>query len=279
MSEELIVDPGLEVPGGAPAAPNVEVSSEGKKEPKEDQAKALGWKPLEAWVEDGHDPDDHVSAKEFVARESFFKKISSQNRELSSLRQRLDEQSQFQGILFEEARKKALSELKAQHRQAVEDGDPVKADQLVTEIEAQARQPVLQPRAPQGMDPAIQSWMDDNAWYQTDDIKRPFANDVGAAFINQYRVANGGRVPAPIDVLNHVSTKIKERFPTVRKTVQGPGSSPEGNTSRGANKGTGFKESDLTDTELNIMNDLVKKGEMTKEKYLASMASLKKGRS
>jgi hypothetical protein len=276
MTEE-VKDAGVEIAKGEAAAANVETSQTAKKEAKEDQARAMGWKSEAEWVEDGKDPEDHVSAKEFVNRQSFFKKIEAQNREMANLRGALDEQSRFNKMVFDEAKKKAIEELKAQHRQAVEDGQADKATEIADKIADEKAKPAPQGNTVQGPSPIAKQWVEDNPWYQQDDVKRAYANEQGAVYINYQRAATG-RIPSEEDILNHVANKVKEKFPAQpRRTVTAPAGGVEGAGNRtGKTKTNGISRDDLSPMEQTMMDTLVKKGKITEQKYLEQMTALNK---
>jgi len=275
-----IKDPGVDVGKGPDAETNVEVTAP-QKEPKEDQARSMGWVNLHEWTEAGNDPEDHVSAKEFVARDSFFKKINAQNKENSTLRQQIQSLQHTQKLIFEEAKRRAIQELKDKHNEAVEAGDLAKADQLVDEISKKHAEPNPVQPAPSGPSAYVQQWMQDNSWYAENDVKRAYANAVGVDYVNQYRMSNNGAIPSEEETLTHVEKRVKEKFPVERKplnktTVQAPHSPAAVASQTGRTKKPGLTVDDLSPMEQSIMKSLVARGDITEEKYLADIEALNK---
>jgi hypothetical protein len=185
----------------------------------------------------------------------------------------------FQQTLFEHAKEEALRELKAQHRQAVENGDLQAADVIVDRIQQTSKaQPPRSnlPTTQPAVQEAVDSWKSENPWYESNRAMRAFADVEGAKFITAYRQNNQGAIPAPEEVLQHVTKEVKGEFKDhfAPKTPKGP-PSPEGggNTPSRTPKGK-FSEADLNPDERRVMESLVRRGQMTKEQYIKSLAEL-----
>jgi hypothetical protein len=239
----------------------------------------MGWVNLDEWTEQGHHPDDHRSAKEFVERDSFFKKIAAQKRQLALQDAKITELSKFQQVLFDHAKEEALRELKAQHRIAVENGDLQAADVLVDRIQqtSKAQPPRSQvPPSQPAVQEAVESWKAENKWYDTNRAMRAFADVEGAKYINAYRQNNKGAIPAPEEVLEHVTKEVKNEFKdqfAPRPPKAPPSPEGSGNAPSRAPKSK-FSEADLNPDERRVMESLVRRGQMTKEQYIKSLAEL-----
>lgn len=265
-TENQTVDAGTDIPGEA--KPSGVVSK------YETQAIDMGWVPKEDWVEAGHDPEDHRSAKEFVERDSLYKRIKSYSTRVGQLERQLAEQSDFQARLFQEAQTQALKKLKEQHAVAVEDGDIKKADQLVDEITRRAAQPIpIQPRNDGGQ-VEFEQWANENSWYKTDKVKTKFADQVGAEFAREYMMKTQRR-PTTTEVLEHVEKEIAENFKAERPRGPTPPAGETRRSSSGNRKG-GLQKSDLSEVELEVMTALIKSGDITEEKYLSNLDNLAK---
>ena len=259
-------DPGIEVPG--------EVKPQGSPGSKyEEQARAMGWVPEDEWVEAGHDPEDHRSAKEFVERDSLYKRIKSYSNRTAQLERQLAEQAEFQAKIFETARAQALADLEAKHSQAVEDGDVRKANELAREMTKQAAIPAPQANTGAMSQAEFDEWKESNSWYQTDKIRTKFADQAGAEFAREY-IQKHGRRPTTTEVLEHVDKEVKESFKEERP--RGPASPAGATNRRSGGRKTGLSRADLSDVETMVMDALIKSGDITEEKYLKNLEDLQK---
>src|SRR6266566_4450267 len=119
MTEEKKVVPekGTEIPG---ESQETSLSPRDQQElAVKDKARTLGWKPS---TEYDKDPADWVSAREFLARQSFFDKIKSQSSEIRSLRDDIKAMSQHFSQMKEVEYKRALSEIKSERKEAISAG-------------------------------------------------------------------------------------------------------------------------------------------------------------
>lgn len=184
-----------------PPVPDTELPAEpieGDDAAIEARAREMGWKPL---AEYRGPPGKWQPAADFVARgENILPIMRQQNRaltekvgrfegEITSMRRTLEEQSRIIKDLRDMGRKadqrgydRAMAEIKAQQRQAVERGDTATYDQLVEQAEALASErpaapvPATTTEAPKPPDPpprpalspAVQAFVAQNAWFNAD---------------------------------------------------------------------------------------------------------------
>lgn len=245
--------------------------------PDEEKALSSGWVPKAKWVEAGNDESTWRSAREFNERGELFSAISSTKRELRQTQATLTALQKHHNYVFERAHQKAREELKKEKRQAIRMEDFERAEELDSELEqldsnhnaerqivAQVQQQV---QATGGVHPDFQAWQDRNTWYNSDQDLHDFAEAAGMAYYKSHPQA------APADVLKHVEATVKKAYPEkfgVRKTAPSPVAS--------ANKTTRTARSaaeDLDDTELSIMNNLVRAGVMTEAEYRAELKKVK----
>ena len=229
---------------------------------EEEQATKDGWMPLEKWEASGNNPKDHRSAREFNDRGELLRKISEQNKYIQKVNQGVETLKSHHSKVYESAYQKALTDLKAAHEKAVEDGDPKKANQIVDQIQnttaALVNQRALsqaEANQPQGPSPELQDWKSKNRWYEEDEDMRTFADAVGFKYVNQ----KGGQV-TPEEVLAHVERKVKDRFmksEPKKETAPNPVAGAA-NTQQKVIKPThNIKKSDLDENELRAMKDFV----------------------
>lgn len=224
------------------------------------QAMSMGWKPKEQFE---GDDSTWIDAKEFVGRKSLFDKIDAQSREIKDLRKTMiDFRSHYEKVRETEY-KRAVSDLKAQRKEALKEEDVqtvLQIDDQLEELEQKKEDFVPQKTATQQVSPQFTTWVAENQWYQTDAEMARIADGIGFGYMQQYP---GSSEEA---VFSHVNKRMKEIFPEkfggkkMVPTVDG-----------GGNRQTTGKTSGVfklpTEAE-EMMNRFVKAGVMTREEYI-----------
>lgn len=237
----------------------------------EQRAIELGWRPKEEFH---GDEDDFIDAKEFVRRQPLFEKIEAQNRQIKNVTKALESFKTHYTRVEQAAVERALATLKTQRKDALSDGDGdrfellddeiKKAEAKVAEIEQVKNQPIVEEPV---IHPEWQAFERRNPWYQTTSYMRKFADELGTNLASQG--------VAPSDVLKQVEQAVRKEFPN-KFTNPNKEHAPSVEQSRGASKSGGkSEESLLSDQERKIMNDLVRSGLLTKEKYIADLKAVK----
>ncbi len=269
MVEVVRSDVGIEVPGeqkGSTQSPNKQ------EEAIESKASTLGWRPVDEFK---GDPADWRPAKEFLDRQSLFDKIRSVKDENYHLKRDLETIKGYVERMSDIEYKKALRDLTAQRREAIKDAEPEKVEELDTQIDElkETRQTVKQEATT--VHPAFVKWQEEQQWYGKDAELRREADSLGVGYSSTHKGA------PPEEVLDYVTDRIKKMYPEKFgeqevQTRRGPAVEGGGNrkVSTTSKKGT-LAESDLDDTETRIMNALVKRKVLTKEKYLSDLAIAK----
>ncbi len=175
----------------------------------EDRARELGWKPAEEF--DGPE-EKWVEADEFVRRQPLFEKIESEKKARVALEKALELNNKAMRELGEHSKrqaeagyKRALRELKAERRAALEDGQIVLADEIQERIDE--LKPEETPEVPE-FNPGKQrldQWMSENKWYTQDVEMREVADGVAKAHF-----ARGG---SPEGVFEVIEARIKKLYP------------------------------------------------------------------
>lgn len=202
MAIEVDVDTGDNLPEGqeqqTQAAPEVSEV--------EQRAREQGWVPKEEWHGEGKWRD----AEAFLDRGELFGKIDSQNKELRSIRETLNQFKNHHKKVQETAYKKALSDLRAAKKDALIEGDPdkvIEVDEQIQEVrEAQAQ--IEQSRnehVPQEEHPVFANWREQNTWYDNTKKMRLWADARGLEL--------GREGHSPLEVLKQISKEAKEEFP------------------------------------------------------------------
>jgi len=259
MSEELNTESGEQV-----------VDQTSQPSEIETQALNLGWRPKEEF--DGPE-EAFIDAKEFVRRQPLFDKISQQSREIKEVRKALEAFKLHYTTVKETEYNRALSQLKDARKAALSDGDGDRfeaIDQEIKSVESQVSAIKQAQDAPLVKDevvhPEFQAWANQNRWYSETKYMREFADEHGS------KLAAQGM--APSDVLKAVTLAVKKEFPH-KFTNPNKASAPvTGNGAPGAKQSGKFTEANLSPMEKQIMNTLVRSGQLTKEKYLADLASV-----
>jgi len=236
-----------------------------------------GWKPKDQF--DG-DEEEFVTAAEFKRRGELFRKISDTNRRLDRATNALTALQQHQKKLYEAGYTKALEDLHAQHAVAVEEGDSKAAAQIVkqiattTEQAVQARQVQVAPAEP----PAVMTeFLEKNSsWYQKDDVMTAYADAEGFKFAQAELRA--GRQATVEGVLNHVTTKVREKFPSQlggKRSAMPPAVGPASSPTRMPVRKPNFTRDDLSDLEKQVMKGFASEGVMTEEEYMNDIKKMR----
>ena len=167
----------------------------------ETEALKYGWKAKDQWEGEA---DDFRSAKEFMERASFFKKINDLNRKLEQTTGALSAMQQHHNHVYKTSYDQAMKDLKLEHRAAVEAGDPDKADGVLDKMEAKRQEAVQVVRSNQIQAPVINADFEDfveknQTWYGKDEVMTAYADRLG--FERANADVSSGRKPEPAKVL------------------------------------------------------------------------------
>lgn len=232
-------------------------------DPVEQEARSQGWLPKEEYT---GDPVKWVSAETFVARAPLFDKIDELSRKLKAVDQSNQALRDHYVKLKEVEYDRALSALRAEHRDRLEQGDLIGADEVkdkIQEVRDEQKESKRQTQVPQdpGPNPEFVAWVDKNKWYATDEELRDAADVYGARYHKQGL--------SPKEVLLKVSEQIRKTFPEkFRNPNKDTASAVEGKGSSQRSTKAPSIEDSMTSEEKRIMNRLVNSGVMTKAEYL-----------
>lgn len=250
------------------------------------QAMDKGWTDQTGWEGES---ELWVDAGEFIRRGELMDRISDQSRqlrtsqeEISALKEGITVLTSHNKTIAEQEYKKALTDLKAQKANAMDEGDNrkvVEIDERLDELkearkeldsEPQKNEPTTQKN--QQIDNRILEWQEDNTWY-TSDVAMQGAADAHAMDYVRRNPHLEGNVDA---VLGYVTTKMKEEFP---ERTGGTRRRPAGTVdsgSTGATKGrsTKAKAASLTGQQRKIAEKFVTSGVMTMDEYVAKLSEV-----
>lgn len=250
------------------------------------EAALLGWVPKE----DFHgNADDWVDAETFVRRGKEINPILRKNNaklmgiiaelknDLQAKGKAIDEFRDYHAQVEERAYKRALADLKAEKTVALREGDAERVIEIDDQIdavkeEAQAAKAAAAakkaPPAPPPTDPALDAWMAENPWFNTD---REMTN-VATAFAET--LATEGKRGA--DLLKEVDKKMRKAFPEKlgnpnrEKPATVEGGSPAGNATSAGARANKRSYENLPAAAKAACDNFVKQGLLTREKYLAN---------
>jgi len=233
--------------------------------PAEQEAVSLGWQPKEQFESDPKNEGKRWrSAEDFLDRKPLFDKIDQQGRELKDVKKALQHLANQNRLVEEMAYKKAIEQLKAQKKAALEEGEHelvVEIDDRIADLKTQAAQPPPQPQ-PQQPHPEFQRWVDRNEWYVKDTKLRNIADGIGLS------LAREGKPPQ--EIMQEVEQQIKNLYPDRFGGKRVP-PNPEG--SGGRRQSNGSVENMLSAEERRIMNTIVNTG-VPKDEYLKQFAAI-----
>lgn len=274
----------VKVPEGTPETPQVE-----NKEPETPQlseteqlAIAQGWQDEKAWVESGHDPKDHRSAREFLDRGELLNKLKSTSQEVRALRENLQAMTEHNRRVYEAGVEAGIKQLKAQKKAAMKEGDLENVAELDEEIDRRSeqlntiRQTNRAVQAPQPQQSAeFQTWVSRNQWYLNDPVMHHTANGLAIEF------AKVNPNVTEQEVYKFLDKAMREEFPhKFQKKVTPP--SPESGGRRGTGSGANSNSGDefekvlakLPEDEAKMARRLVANKHLTKEKYVADYKAI-----
>lgn len=207
---DVAVDTGTEIPGEVEA-----------------RAREMGWKSKEEWeARDGEGPDwtdaptfierqdkrRAVANEEFKAEnESLRKRMATAEAENVEIKQTIEDFKGWQTKAEERLYKKALKDLQAEQRTAVESGDTAAFDTAskeIGELVDDAKKPAEQKQVNPDDIPAYKDWHAKNGWYLDDVEATAYADSISSA------VGRKGRFnttePAYYDA---ITEEVKKKFP------------------------------------------------------------------
>jgi hypothetical protein len=235
----------------------------------EQRAMEHGWRPKEEFQ---GDVSKWVSADEFLRRGELFDKIDVMGRDLRETKKALKMLQAHHEQLRETEIKAAMQSLKAEKKQAYEEGDHDKLveidDQLLNFREIQRQEKVAQQQQASQPDPRFVQWVGQNPWYTSDQELRSFGDDIGVSYARQNPEKD------PDEVLRYVESRVRKAFPEkfTNPNRAKPSAVANGSTPASSKKDDDFQ---LNDEERRAMNTFVRQGILTKEQYIADLKKMR----
>lgn len=244
--------------------------------PEEERASTRGWMPKEQWVEAGHNEEDWKPAKVFIEHGDMIGKIRSLEKRTAEADRALQFLHQKNQQIYQTGYDAALKQLRSEKRQALAEGDLVKADEIDERIDLTKQELHKAVNTPppipkqQQVDPEHVEWLQRNSWYN-DGVMQKFADALAIEYIN----VNKGQVSAN-DVRDFVEKEVKKEFSHKFKktTTAAPSPDGDGRSGSGQTKGTALDsrlakaKAEMSEEERSIMKTMIRSTGLTEKKYL-----------
>lgn len=186
-------------------------------DPEVEKAQAGGWKPQEEW--EGN-PEDWVDAKQFNKNGEYIDHIKSLSSDHKKSQKQIAKLERELSILAEHHSKvakieyeKAMKDLKDLKKEALAnlDADRVmEIDDRIEELrESRIQEPKAQRQEPQSYNDVVNTWVESNPWYNSDQILRAAANGL----VQEILAQDPDRKQDIDGVLEEVSKQLKVEFP------------------------------------------------------------------
>lgn len=242
----------------------------------EQQAMSTGWMPKDQW---SGNPDDWVSARQYVKNGELFGRINSYKNKIVNLEKTVGELVKHNEKLYETGYKDAIDALKVERKQALREGDTERVLEL--EERAEALQQEYQEKQQQfnttvkvpevATNPVFDEWLANNPWYEQDAALHGYADGEARTLVEASQRA--GKVVNYDKLLVEVSRKVREKFPEkfgLREKMTSSVTTGDEPVRRTVSNNS-YK---LTAMEEEIFKTLEKSG-LTKEKYVEDLKKVK----
>jgi hypothetical protein len=251
--------------------------------PKENKieiiAKEMGWVSKEDF---NGEKTDYVDAETYIRRgrdiqDNMRKSLKEQRQQLNDMAESIEALKSHNERVYktEISKLKAqLTTLKSQKKEAVEDGNVEKVNEIDEQIDyikgsIDTKEPEKSEKVNEKpeLTPEFKKWLNENPWYETDDEMAAVADNIA----REYKGISFQRLEKLVD------KKIKEVFPdkfSSSKTSQQTDTVSRVEGSSRKQSGAKFTETDLSDSQKSIMNQFVRQGIMTKKQYIEDIASM-----
>jgi hypothetical protein len=192
---------GITIPGEL--IPEPERKQEANTPDYETLARKDGWKPKEEF--DG-DPEAWVDSKEFVKRKPLFDKIKIQSTRLKDLEKTVEAMAKHYSISVAQAKEKAINELMAERREAIELGEANKVEQIDKRIDEVKATPEPEIKKT-GYPPEVEAFISEQKdWWNVDQEMTDMATAYNIAYLKKH--------PGQLDEsLKETLKMIKKAFP------------------------------------------------------------------
>ena len=239
----------------------------------------MGWRGKEDFQ---GDDDTYVDAATYIRKgedikASMRQHLKDNKRKMTDLERGIDDLKVHNERVFKttlDKQQKEITELKNAKREAIEEGDAERVEEIEEEMlekfdnmepPPRQRRPAPDPQETQ----MFESWLDQNHWYGPKNGGDRGMTEYADNMANLPEYANLPYVQKLTKVTELVRKQFSNRFkgqqPLVNNSVEGA------RTSGGKRQ---FSERDLSGDQKSIMNNFVSRGIMTKKQYIKDLAAI-----
>lgn len=201
-----------------------------------------GWAPKDKWQGDA---DKWVDAKAFIRRGPEFMKrtLQKQDADLADMKQTMERMARVAETAQKRAYEQAVSDLKAQRREAITNGDPDTVDAIDQRIESLDKPETAEKKpdaaSPDG-DPHFKAFQGENAWYGPD-------GDIEATAYAEQIAPVVGRKWKGAEFYQRIGEEVRKKFPDkFRNPARSRAAAVEGGGAAGySRRGNGKGYADL----------------------------------
>lgn len=246
----------------------------------EEQAREDGWVPKDEWQ---GDPEKWVEAKEFVQRGELFGRIKKLNNFNKSLQQEVEEMKEalrelgnHNKKIAEQERKKALKELKAARREALQEDDFDTVDEIEERMDELKAVEIVEDDEPkqeqQRTHPAVDAWVEENPWYTSDPVLQGATNAIVQSLLSEDPTLEND----PEELLTQAAKLVKKEMPhKFQKDTKRTKVSESTTTSKSGKGKSKFSSRDLNEEQRRIGTTFVKSGALKSlDEYAQQLADL-----
>ena len=224
-------------------------------------AKEKGWRPKEEYE---GEVDNWIGAEEFIKRQPLFDKIKIQNKKLKELEKTVDALAKHYQTNIQQAKERAILDLKSERREAIELGEVDKVEEIDQKMMHvhQMVEPVVPTK---GIAPEIEQFVDDNRdWFNKDEEMTSFA-----VAYNETALKKGLDMQKSLDeTLKAVKRAFPDKFANQRRQSPPP---VEGGTTLSKGEGK-YSVARLNNEQKIVYNQLVKvHKQMSHDDYFKSL--------
>lgn len=215
------------------------------------------------WNPEGVEGRRTLTAEEFMDRQPLYDDLKKNKRQLRKQQEQIEALKKHMKIVDERARERAIAELKAEKREALENENYDDVIRIDEQIEETKNAPLVEDTPASA---EFESWREENDWYDENPDMKDYADMVGTHY--------AGKNPTlpPSKVFEYVTNEVKTRFADKFKNPKRAQPTAVEGAVRGRAPASGKRQSerDLPEEHRQIMQTLVRGGTMTKEDYLKS---------
>lgn len=255
-------EPVLDEPIGGDSGSDEQAGREPEATDYEGTAREKGWRPKEEYE---GDPDGWVGAEEFVKRQPLFDKIKGQAKKLKELEKTVEALAKHYQTNITQAKERAISDLKAERREAIELGDADRVEQIDARITHVTAMPDPVAPAPV-LAPEIEQFIEDQKdWFNKDEDMTAFAVSYNESYLKRHPNELGKSLD---ETMKAVRKAFPDKFTNQKRQAPPP---VEGGSVQNAGGGK-YSVGRLNPEQKLVYNQLVKvHKQMSHEEYFKSL--------